>query len=166
MNIEKWFVIKTNPRAEKLVSERLLAIGIKNYLPIKRVLKQWKDRKKWVDEVILKNYVFVNISEKSKNDVFEVFGVIKYLFVAGSIAIVTDKEIDVLKLFCQANDLKIENKGYEIGDNFEIISGALIGMIGKLNSNQKGNTISIYIAQLGLFANIKINLSDVKRIEN
>ena len=162
---KQWLVVKTNPRSEKLVAERLLAIGIENYLPIKRILKQWKDRKKWVDEVIIKNYVFVNVTEKSKNDVFKVYGIVRFLYVSGHIAVVTEKEIDNLKLFCQVADIKIEKKGLEIGDNFQIISGPLIGMIGKLNANQNGSMISIFIAQLGLFANIKISLNEVRKID-
>ena len=60
--------------------------------------------------------------------------------------------------------MKIEKKGLEIGDSFEVIIGPFIGMIGKMNANQNGQTISIYIAQLELFANIKIGLSAVRKI--
>ncbi len=164
MNSNQWFVIKTNPRAEKIVSKRLHQIGIDNYLPIKRELKQWKDRKKWVDEVLLKGYVFINTTEKLKNEVFKVFGVVRFLYVSGKIAVVSEKEIEILRLFCEIKNLKIEKKGFEIGDDFEIISGSLIGMVGKMIVNQKGSKISIYIAQLGLFANINISLSDVRKI--
>ncbi len=164
MDEKKWFAIKTNPRAEKLVSQRLTEIEIENYLPIRRELKLWKDRKKWVDEVLIKSYVFVNTTERLKNEVFKVFGVVRFLFIAKKLAVVTDKEIEILRLFCKLNEIKITTKGFESGDEVEIIEGALIGMRGVLKESQKGNKISIYIAALGLFASINIKISEVRKL--
>ena len=164
MDEKKWFVLKTNPRAEKLVSLRLSEIGIDNYLPIRRELKQWKDRKKWVDEVLFKSYVFVNTTERLKNDVFKVFGIVRFLYFDKKLAVVTDSEIEILNLFCKINEIKITNKGFESGDEVEIIEGALIGMRGVLKESQKGSKISIYIVALGLFANINIKISEVRKI--
>lgn len=164
MDEDKWLVIKTNPRAEKLVSKRLLEIGIENYLPIRRELKQFKDRKKWVEEVLIKNYVFVKTTERLKNEVFKVFGVVRFLYVVKKLAVVKENEIEILKLFCKINELKISTKGFETGDQVEIIEGALIGMRGILKESQKGNKISIYIEALGLFASISIKISEVRKI--
>jgi transcriptional antiterminator RfaH len=160
----KWLVIKTNPRAEKLVAQRLSEIGIINYLPIRRELKQWKDRKKWVDEVLIKSYVFVQTTERLKNNVFEVFGVIRFLYVSKKLAVVTDNEIEILNILCKLNDVKIEPKGFEIGEKVEIIEGVLIGMQGILKESQKGNKISIFIEALGMFANISIKISEVRKL--
>lgn len=164
MDEDKWLIIKTNPRAEKLVSKRLLEIGIENYLPIRRELKQFKDRKKWVEEVLIKNYVFVKTTERLKNEVFKVFGVVRFLYVVKKLAVVKENEIEILKLFCKINELKISTKGFETGDQVEIIEGALIGMRGILKESQKGNKISIYIEALGLFASISIKISEVRKI--
>ena len=164
MDEKKWYVIKTNPRAEKVVAERLLEIGIENYLPIRRELKQYKDRKKWVEEVLIKSYVFVNTTERLKNEVFKVFGVVRFLYVTKKLAVVTDKEIEILQLFCKINELKITVKGFESGDEVEVIDGALIGMRGILKESQKGNKISIYIEALGLFASVSINIAEVRKI--
>lgn len=160
----KWLVIKTNPRAEKLVSQRLSEIGIENYLPVRRELKKWKDRKKWVDEVLIKSHVFVKINERKKNKVFDVFGILRYLYFDKKLAVVTDKEIEVLQLFCKINELKITTKGFENGDKVEVIEGVLIGMQGILKESQKGNKISIYIEALGLFASISIKISEVRKL--
>ena len=164
MDDKKWFVIKTRPKAEKIVSKRLTDLGIENYVPIKKTLKQWKDRKKYIDEVLIKSYVFVKTTERTKNKVFEAFGAVRYLFFAGKIAVITDKEIEVLQIFCQIKELKIVKKGFETGDKVQIISGLLIGLTGVLNTDQNGNKISIYIAQLALFANITIDINEVAKI--
>lgn len=164
MSDQKWFVVKTNPKAEKIVSKRLSEIGIVNYVPIRRKLKHWKDRKKWVDEVLFKGLIFVNTIEKSRYEVYKVFGVVRFMFFAKNLAIVTNKEIEILKFFCEANEIKIDKKGFDDGDIVEITTGPLIGMKGIMQKTQNGNKISIFIEQLGLFANINIDKSEVIKI--
>ncbi|HEY4197452.1 MAG TPA: transcription termination/antitermination NusG family protein [Mucilaginibacter sp.] len=44
----KWYPVYTHPRAEKKACEALLKKGIETYLPLRRQLKQWSDRKKWI----------------------------------------------------------------------------------------------------------------------
>ena len=163
MDGKVWLVVKTNPRAEKMVAKRLDELGIENYLPIKRELKQWKDRKKWVDDVLLKSYVFVHMTVRTRQRAFDAFGVVRFLFFAGKIAIVTEKEIDVLRIFCAVRDIKISKKGFETGDEVMVIDGPLIGMTGCLKTDESGGKISIYIAQLGLFASIKIDIAAVQK---
>ena len=60
-----WRVLYTKSRQEKKVAACLTEKGIKNYLPTIKTLKQWSDRKKMVEEVLFKSYVFVNLSETS-----------------------------------------------------------------------------------------------------
>jgi transcriptional antiterminator RfaH len=108
MDNKKWFVIRTNPRAEKQVSQRLLDIGIEHYLPLYRQIRQWKDRKKYVEAPLFSSYVFVRTTEKARNEVFKVSGIVKYLFVGGQIAVVTEKEIAQIKIFCTLDEVKIE----------------------------------------------------------
>jgi hypothetical protein len=40
----KWYVVKTNSRAEKKVHERLELLGFTVYLPLVTTIKQWSDR--------------------------------------------------------------------------------------------------------------------------
>ena len=164
MNEQKWLIVRTNSRAEKLVAQRLTDIDIENYLPIRRILKHYKDRKKWVDEILIRGYVFVNISETDRKRVFDVGGITSFLFVNKKIAIVTEKEIELLKIFCKLDEVKIEAKGFEIGDAVEVIDGILIGMRGVLQESQNGSKLSVYIEALGLFAKINIKMSEIRKI--
>ena len=165
MDDKKWFVIRTNPRAEKQVSQRLLDIGIEHYLPLYLQLRQWKDRKKYVDVPLFSSYIFVRTTQKAKNEVFKVGGVIKYLFVGGQIAVVSEKEIGHLKIFCTLEDVKIEEQNFENGDEVEIISGELVGLRGQLLESGTEQKLKINIASLGCFATIKIDKTQVKKIK-
>ena len=59
-----WFAVYTKSRNEKKVYERLIDEGYEAYLPLQKRLKQWSDRKKWVEEPLLRSYVFVKINRE------------------------------------------------------------------------------------------------------
>ncbi len=158
----KWFVLKTNSRAEKQVALRLNKLEITNYLPLHKTVKHWHDRKKHVEEPLIKGYVFVYVSEKTKHLVFEIPGIVRYLYVHGKIAQIKEKEIENLKKFCKFGDIVIETGNHVMGDEVEIILGDLIGLRGKIKETSKGNFLFIHIEELGFFASIKIHKSDVR----
>jgi hypothetical protein len=44
-----WYALYTKPRHEKKVYEQLLEKNIETFLPMVKTLRQWKDRRKWVE---------------------------------------------------------------------------------------------------------------------
>lgn len=165
MDEKYWYIIKTNSRAEKITSEKLSQIGIENYLPIIGTLKQWKDRKKWVEEPLFKSYVFVKTTDRLRSKVFEVGGIVKYLFVCGKIAKITEKEIAHLKTICTLDDVKIVKKSFEKGDEIEIISGNLIGLQGQLLEFENEKKMKLYISVLDCFVIINLKNNQIRKIE-
>ena len=162
---KKWFVVRTKSRAEKLVSARLDAIGVVNYLPLYHVVKQWKDRKKRVEEVLIKGFVFVHLSFKERAVVYDIVGTCKYLFVNGKIAEIKSKEIENLKFFCKFDNIIIDSGRHRKGDEVEIISGELCGFRGFVREDVKGNFICLHIGELGFFASIRICKSNVRVVK-
>ena len=59
-----WYAIYTRSRGEKVVAKLLKESGLEVYLPLQRKLRQWSDRKKWVEVPYINSYVFVRTSEK------------------------------------------------------------------------------------------------------
>ena len=80
LDSKKWFVVYTKPRNELKVSQRLSVLGVENYTPTKTEVRQWSDRKKKILVPLLPSMVLVSIHEKEVNKVFEVAGVVRYLF--------------------------------------------------------------------------------------
>jgi len=161
---KKWFVLVTKSRWEKKVSERLTELSIENFLPINKKLKKWKDRKSWVEEPLIKGYVFVKLTEKTRKSVFPNMGISRYLFVSGKIAKIYEEEIAVLKLFCTLGNVTISTKSLEIGTNIEIISGKFIGIRGELIKKQEKNKIKIYISTLNFYAIVDVLENEIKRV--
>ena len=166
MDEKHWFALRTRSRAEKQVAAKLHLIGIDSYLPLRRCLKKWKNRSAWVEEPLLKGFVFVKLTEKDRSAVFGVSGIVCYLFVCGKIAKITDKEIEHLKYFCSLAEIKIEKNNFEKGAKIEIISGQLMGLRGQLVSNEKRKKIKIYIELLKCYVVLPTDSIEIREIEN
>ncbi|HBK83801.1 MAG TPA: antitermination protein NusG [Flavobacterium sp.] len=122
-----WYVVYTKPRHEKKVADALLQIGINAYCPMKAELKQWSDRKKKVTTPLLSSYVFVQIEEAKRNHVFNVSGVVRFLFWLGKPALVRNQEIYALKEFTQNTYSKIVSRALQPGEKIQIEKGAFAG---------------------------------------
>jgi transcriptional antiterminator RfaH len=96
--IYKWYPVYTHPRAEKKAHLALVSKGIETYLPITRQLKQWSDRKKWVDEPLIKSYLFVHITEHEQAEILMTKGISRFIYFGGKIASMPDRQIDDLRL--------------------------------------------------------------------
>ena len=101
-----WYVLLVKPRAEKKVRYRLHALGITVYAPMRKERRQWSDRIKTIEAPLLPSMVLVQVDEKDRHVVFEVSGVVQYLFYQGQPAIVRDGEVNILK--------SIETKGSKV----------------------------------------------------
>jgi transcription antitermination factor NusG len=101
LDSKKWFVVYTKPKTEIKVSQRLLVLGIENYTPTRMEVRQWSDRKKKIAVPLLPSMVLVNIHEKEVNKVFEVAGVVRYLFENQKRAEVSEDEVLAMKYYLE-----------------------------------------------------------------
>ena len=119
-----WYVLYTKPRTEKRVAESLEQMGVEVYCPLITGIKQWTDRKKKLKTPLFKSYVFIKLEEKNRNRVFDVPGVVRYLFWLGKPAIVRNEEIEVIQewLDCEkVDDAKVDHLNQ--GDKISIKNG-------------------------------------------
>jgi transcription antitermination factor NusG len=144
-----WFVIYTKSRNEKKVAELLQKNGVESFCPLVKLKKNWSDRKKIVETPLFNSYVFVNVSEKDRNVVFNVPGVIRYLFWLKKPAIVKDSEIENLKniLHETMDSFTIEN--YQIGDTIKISEGVFKGIDGVIEKQSK-NKLHVILENVGI----------------
>ena len=118
----KWFVLFTKPRHELKVLERLISFGIDAYTPTKIVTRQWSDRKKKMTIALLPSMVLVNLENKDPNVVFDIPGVVRYLFEQGKRAVVSNAEVVAMQCY-QNNTLQINKNELKIGDT---VKGTLV----------------------------------------
>ena len=160
----KWFVIRTKSRAERQVGKRLTEIEIENFVPLQRQLRQWHDRKKWVETPLFNSYIFVRTEDKYRNKVFQVGGILKYLSIGGQVSVLTDQEFERVKRLCEFDgEILISDNSYEIGEEVEIIDGQFLGFIGTLTTTDNKNKLKIHFADLNCFATVEIDRKYCKK---
>lgn len=143
-----WYAIYTKPRNEKKVAESLQSLGIEAYCPTISVVKQWSDRKKTIIQPLLSSYVFVKLDEKDRSLVFQVPGVVRYLFWLGKPAIVREQEIQVMKELQEEKYKKVSVTGMARGEKMTITEGLFKGQTATL-IEEKNNKIILVLDSLG-----------------
>ena len=160
-----WYALYTNPRTEKRAHAELLSKGIDAYLPLQRTLKQWSDRKKWVEEPLFRSYIFVKIDNSRYFDVLNTPGIVRYVTFEGKAVPIPPKQIDAIKYFLSGQEMQQEDSNLTHpvpGSKVEIIRGPLRGLAGTLVDFQGQKKVRVEIEALGQFLNLSISLQDLK----
>ena len=146
---KKWFVVYTKSQQELKVSERLSAMGIKNYCPTITVLKQYSDRKKKVNRPLLSSYVMVELEENQRQKVFACSGIVRYLFFLGKPAMVDSSEINMMQNHLNGlyNDIKVTK--LLVGEIHTIKEGPFSGISGRVVETDN-TKVKLELASLGM----------------
>lgn len=159
-----WFAVYTQPRFEKKAHAELLRKGIEAYLPLQRILKQWSDRKKWVEEPLFRSYLFVHITGKSYFDVLNTPGIVKYVTFESAAVPIPPKQIDAIRFYLleeRAEPMEpLEH--LEPGTPVEVIRGPLRGLKGQLVNSRGQKRVRIEIEALGQYLNLTISIQDLQ----
>ncbi|MCD7936482.1 MAG: UpxY family transcription antiterminator [Tannerellaceae bacterium] len=156
-----WYALYTAPRAEKQVEDRLKKKGMSCYLPILRTRRVWSDRIKIVDVPLFNSYIFVYCEEHQLRDLLKVYGVIRIVYYDGRPAVIRPKEIEAIREFLSL----AENQTLCVGEEVEILTGAMKNISGKVKKIKK-NYLILFLEQLGATVVVKVEeVAKVKRIK-
>lgn len=146
-----WHAIYVHSRTEKKVHGELSRKGIESFLPLQRQLRQWSDRKKWVEMPLISGYVFVRISRADYDTVLQIDNVMQYVRFEGKAAVIRDQDIELLKRMLGQSEAEVEITMEELkpGMLVEIISGPMLGLKGELVSYRGKNKVALRILPLG-----------------
>ena len=153
--MKKWFVLYTRPNQEVKVSEELKGMNISCFCPTVTVIKQYSDRKKKLIKPLLPSYVFVFIEEGNRNDVFSVFGIVRYMFWLGKPATVRESEIELMREYLNGIYQSISITKFTRGQLYKISEGVFSGRIGKVIETQK-NKIKLELQSLGMIVILRL----------
>lgn len=70
-----WYAVYTRSRHEKVVHNLLSNKGLSSFLPLRNVLSQWKDRRKYVQKPLFPGYLFVQAGQEELHLVMTTPGV-------------------------------------------------------------------------------------------
>jgi transcription antitermination factor NusG len=160
-----WYAIYTKPRHEKKVYQQLVDKDIVAFLPMTKSLRQWKDRRKWVEMPLFTGYVFIDILLKNKIEALQTHGVVKMVSFGGVPASIPDWQIEQLKkVISQPESLRLEQY-LKKGDSVEVIAGPLKGVKGYLREIRGETRVAILIDGIYQSASFEVQKNFVKKIE-
>lgn len=146
----KWYPVYTNARAEKKAFMALTAKGIEAYLPLQRKLKNWSDRKKWIEEPLISSYLFVRIQPANQAEVLMTKGIARFLYFSGKIASMPDKQIDELKLLMASSlEMEVTEENLQPGEKITVKAGPLKGISGEMVAYRSQKQLLIRLESLG-----------------
>ncbi len=166
---KNWFVLYTKSRHEKRVRDSFDLEGIECYLPLRKELRIWSDRKKWVDEPLFRSYIFVHIDIGNYNEYLKVLqtdGVVHFVRIEKQPVKVQDELIEAIRQYEHSGEFvsEEEEKQLQVGDTVEIVQGSLKGLFGTLVHLGKKRKVRIMLEVVRQSVYVDVPKSYLKKI--
>ncbi|HEY9261053.1 UpxY family transcription antiterminator [Chitinophaga sp.] len=146
-----WQVVYVRPRHEKKVSTELSYLDIEHYLPIKKVMKNWHDRKKLVEEPLFQSYLFVRLKDsKEFYNCLTLNGVINYVKLGKQVSEISDMEVEnIRRLITYGGDVEEGKDDFQVGQHLTIKEGPLAGINCEVieQNNRKKILVRVHMLQ-------------------
>lgn len=141
-----WHALYTRPRWEKKVLKYLQEEGIEAFLPLRKTLKQWSDRKKWVEEPLFRSYIFVHIQPAEYYKALNTAGAVRYVVFEGRAAVIPDRQIQMVKdLLAIKAEMEVTDETLLPGERVVIRYGPLKDIEGEMVEFRSKSVIALRI---------------------
>ena len=165
---KRWIAVLVQMCTEKKVGERLSKLGIENYVPTQTEIRQWSDRKKKVERVVIPMVVFIHTDEKTERSLRMQSFIRKILTYPGqtAAAVIPDDQIERLKFMLNQSDSPVEmmEQNLQVGDKVQIVRGALKGLEGEFFKSVDKSVVAIHIEALG-YACVSVSVKDIEKMD-
>ncbi len=161
-----WYIIVCKTNFVKKAAARLVENGFQIFLPLKKELRIWSDRKKWIEIPAFGPYFFILTTEKKRFQTFEVSGILKYLHFDGKICKMSESELNnIKKIFEFDGEICILQETYTIGDKIEILEGYFKGFQGYLIEKRSLRQLKIVFKEIGYSILVDLRKIGIKKID-
>jgi len=155
-----WFAVYTRSRHEKSVASKLGEKGVEVFLPLRKVLRRWKDRRKEIAIPLFSSYVFVRISLMEKLFVLKTPGVVQILSEGSKPMPIPDEQIEAIQKLVSSG-LKFDPYPYlKEGDHVSVVRGPLKGVTGILLGKRKQHLLILSVDLIQQSAALQVDISD------
>lgn len=79
----QWLVAYVQSCLEKKTAQRLAAMGIECYLPVQSEIRQWSDRRKRVERLVIPMMIFVHVTPQERPLPLSLQAVSRYMVLRG-----------------------------------------------------------------------------------
>ena len=166
--IYKWYAVYTKVNQEKKIFKWLKEDRIECYLPLRKVLRYWSNRKVWIEEPFFRCYLFVYVSHIEFFRVMSIPGVVRYVMFGGQAASIPDQQVDHVKRLVdqQEREIYISAVNLKKGQHAEVLFGPFKGMKGEVLRVCNNYRIIIRINTLGCNLSANISRDEIKVLKS
>ena len=165
-----WIAAYTRPKSEKKAASELSKI-MKTYVATQTLIRQWSDREKKIESVVIPMVIFAEVS--SEDEILYVKKhplVLKILTLPGQkqAAHIPAKQIERLKfmLHKSENPVNFIQGNIKLSDSVRVIPGNLLGLEGVVDRNPDGKTFIVVTIDILGGAKVSVNISDLELISH
>jgi transcription antitermination factor NusG len=94
---KQWYVLYVKSRQELKINARLQKAGFHTCCPVRTERRQWSDRIKKLKVPLLPSMILVHLENSERASVFDVPGVLRFLFWMQAPAVVRNEEVEILE---------------------------------------------------------------------
>jgi transcription antitermination factor NusG len=160
-----WYALYVKSNHEFVAHDELSRKRVESFLPTARKMRQWKDRRKWIDFPIFPGYIFVRLDPSPEDflNVLRTRGAIRLLSEQpGYPSPVEAEEIVSLKLVVGSGEPMDIYPHLKEGERVRVRKGPLQGAEGVLLKKEDHYTFLVNIELLGRSIGVKIYADDLE----
>lgn len=162
---KSWFAVYVKSRTEKKVATEFQKLEIDFFLPLIKELRQWSDRRKWVEVPLFRSYIFVQIEPKDYFKVLQAQGATRYITFEGKAVPIPPQQIEAIRYYLDGKDPEaVDDTAWEKGKKVEILSGSLSGLLGELVEIKGKHKIKVEIEAVGRTLLIEIKRNKLRML--
>ena len=161
-----WYAFYTKSRHEKRVHRALLAEGRESFLPLRRVMRKWADRRREVELPLFPGYIFVSCSDVDEMwQIVRNEGVVRVLGAAPTRPThVPLEEIEGIRR-AQEHGFVLEPHAYvRKGKKVRVTRGPLAGIEGVIMEDPRSTKLVLSVHAIGRSAVLEIDSTCVEPI--
>ncbi len=163
---ERWYVVRTSFRHEKIAFRDLERQGLQAWLPLLRETRQYDRKFREVEIPLLGSYLFVHINERGYYPVLQSPYISGFVRFGEHILPVPEQEMALIRrVVGDAEILEASKRDLVIGDMVEIIGGKMTGVRGILEDQLNRNQVSVSLQTLGYTLVIEVDPAYLRKIK-
>src|SRR5262245_45581493 len=106
LGTQSWHVLYVVVKNEKKVARQLIERGISHYLPLRKEVRRWSDRRVTILAPLFPGYLFVRCSSEQRFAIACLPGVVRFVSTGVATAIIPDSEFARLKELLDARSVE------------------------------------------------------------
>lgn len=162
-----WYAMYVRMHHEKKTAEKLGMMGVEHYLPVQEVVRQWSDRKKKLQVVVIPMMIFVRTGEKGRIRLMQEVPAITGTLIDRCThrpAVIRDEEMERFRFMLDFSEEAVSfiNEPLQKGERVRVIKGPLTGLEGELILVDGKTQVTVQIDQLG-YAKVEIPVGYIEK---